>query len=177
MLTVAEPEREPDEHADDESEPVTVSDEDEHIDARAEPVVHTLAERENVPVTLADTKLDAEREYVPDALTDAHPVDEMERVGEPVKEGLTEPERETRSDGGREGDCDGVPPACVVVREPVNAVDDDEDTVRQPDTDADRESDFRPLSDGVPDGDPLVDCEKVLVRESVRVMTSVGGRV
>jgi len=133
-LGAAEPERETDAQPEPVRDTVAVTDADATAETRDEFVPLAVELRENVPDALADAQLDAE----------------FERVGEPVKDGLTVPEREPGSDGGRDGDCDGVP-SCVVVRVPVAAVDAETDVVWSAEADANFDDD--PQLDGAADAD------------------------
>jgi hypothetical protein len=173
---VIEPDREDVAHTDMVIERVFLGDEDAQAEARKEPVQHALPERDAVMVALADGQLVDERERVPDPLKEVQLDVDLDRVGEPEKVWLTDPEREVKLLGGRDGDCVSVP-NCVVVREPVLAADDEREADWQPDTDADLEIDLLPETEPVREGDPLLDRENVLVIVNVGVVTSVGGLV
>lgn len=113
---------------------------------------------------------------MPEPLRDAQPDADRECVGEPVKDGLTVPEREPGFEGGREGDCDGVP-SCVVVREPVARPEADRDMVLHAVAEFDREEEAHALVVTVTDADGERDLVRVPDGEFVGVVTSVGGRV
>ncbi len=139
---------------------VTVTDADAQSVARAEADVDDVADRDTVPDPERDGDAVCDRETVPDVVKDD--VGVMERV--------------PNADGGRDGDCDGVP-SCVVVRVPVRAPEVLGDTVPdgEPrivgDVDAQRDTLF------VTDGDGDAERDDAPERESVGVATLVGLRV
>lgn len=153
------PERETVEHAEPDRDCVTVTDADAHAVARDELLAAAVEDGDRVGHD-ADGQAVADRDLVTDVVKE--PVAVMDRV--------------PGSDGGRDGDCDGVP-NCVVVRVPVFAPEVLGETVwlLVPVLLGDdvRQADVVPVREG--DGE--ADLDGKVERESDGVGTSVGGRV